>query len=143
MRISGAVIAFLAIFGPPASAAEWPPAENYIPIFECPEGDYKDDCEYTRKKWADEYKAATDGKYQGQRNVAYCLSDGCLGAIHKNEVLGCAWRIVILKSGHLEIDSTDTSNFKTFCGGGHLDDAGREAANAQAARILSMLPRPN
>ncbi len=100
-------------------------------------------CKQAIAVWDKDYKKAIHGNYQGQRNVSFCLSNGCVsfyhGFIKQNKVLGCAWRIVILKSGHLDADETDTDNFKLYCGPSFLDDAGRVAAEAQAATMLKML----
>lgn len=85
------------------------------------------------------HSTRASGQYQGQRNVAFCLSDGCSGAIRVNKILGCAWRFVILESGHFSIDTTDTSNLQYYCGQEHIDKAGLMAAEAQAKRILKML----
>lgn len=123
-----------------ASAADWPPVEDYINVLsDCSTSRYANECKYTKASWPDDYKAATSGDYQGQRNVAFCLSTGCDGAIRINKILGCAWRFVILESGHLKVDSTDTSNLQFYCGPANLDQAGLTAAEAQAKRLLTLL----
>ncbi|MBB4952766.1 hypothetical protein H4S14_000808 [Agrobacterium vitis] len=55
---------------------------------------------------------AYGGVYQAQRNLAFCLGNDCFGAVIENKILSCAWRIVILASGHIEADNTDTMNLK-------------------------------
>lgn len=54
-----------------------------------------------------EYPQAWRGNYQAQRNVAYCLITGCDGAVRQNELMGCAWRLVILASGAPQTDRSD------------------------------------
>ncbi len=132
-----------------ASAAEWPSADTYRPFLSSCKGheDYmggdENWCKQAIAVWDKDYKKAIKGDYQGQRNVSFCLSNGCVafyhGFIKQNKVLGCAWRMVILKSGHLDADETDTGNFKLYCGPNFLDDAGRIAAEAQASAMLKML----
>lgn len=79
-------------------------------------------------------RKAWKGDYQGQRNVAFCFSDGCNNMVLPNRSLGCAWRIVIIASGSPKVDSTDIGNLKVYCG--KLDAAERSAAQAQAATLF-------
>jgi hypothetical protein len=74
-------------------------------------------CEVSKgefKKW---FPKAYQKDYQGQRNVSFCLANGCDGAVQKNLPLGCAWRLVIIASGSPRVDSTDTSFFDAYCEG--------------------------
>lgn len=123
-----------------ASAAEWPAVSDYInTMSDCAIQRNASNCNYTKAVWPSEYEKAKRGDYQGQRNVAFCLSTGCDGAIRQNKILGCAWRFVILESGHLSADSTDTTNLKYYCGPENVDTAGRAAAEAQARRLIKMI----
>jgi len=85
-------------------------------------------------------KGAYKKDYGDQRNLAYCLSSGCDGAIVPNETVGCAWRIVILASGSAELDDSDQSNFQRFC---MRDLTGTQlaTAKAQAANLFMMVYR--
>lgn len=144
-----AVLAMIPVVN--ASAAEWPSADTYRPLtnncalYSDDKGGGEDWCKQATAVWDKDYDGAIHGRYQGQRNVSFCLSTGCReffrDIIRPNKILGCAWRIVILKSGHLDVDETDTANFKMFCGPRYVDDAGRAAAEAQAATMLKMLGR--
>lgn len=78
-------------------------------------------------------KAAYKKNYGAQRNVAFCLSTGCDGGVQINETLGCAWRIVILASGSLEIQSGDHSHLKICLN--KMDGAQLATAKAQAASL--------
>ncbi len=121
----------------PVHAADWPSAESYTNALGC--DDPRSSCAYAQTTWEKDYKGATSGDYQGQRNVAFCLSSGCDNAIRVNKVLGCAWRMVILQSGHLELDDTDIGNFSLYCGPNFVDQAGILAAKAQADQIMKRL----
>ncbi|UYO38577.1 hypothetical protein KQX62_17915 [Rhodopseudomonas palustris] len=96
-------------------------------------------CNISLKQFRKWYPLAWRGDYQGQRNIAFCLRDGCDGAIRTNPITGCAWRMVIVASGSPKVDSSDTLNLKTDCG--KLDAVEREAASAQAARMLAKIQR--
>lgn len=96
-------------------------------------------CNASRQDFRKWYPLAWRGDYQGQRNVAFCLRDGCDGAVRTNPITGCAWRMVIVGSGSPKVDTSDTLNLKTDCS--RLDAVEREAATAQAARMLAKIPR--
>ena len=124
-----------------ARADQWPAADTYLSIRGCEGTKDPDQCNYTRKTWAKDYKGAISGDYQGQRNVSYCLSTGCSDAIAQNKILGCAWRIVIIDTGHLSLDQSDTANLKYFCGKEQVDETSLRAAQAQARVILQNIPK--
>lgn len=86
-----------------------------------------------------EWKAAHEGDYGAQRNVAFCYraSAGC--GIVPDRVQACAWRAVIIDAADPEMHEGDVSNFETDCG--QLSQAGRVAADAQAARIKGLISR--
>lgn len=86
-------------------------------------------------------KKAMAGDYQAQRNVAYWLTGGYNNAPPLNPVLGCAWRLVILKSGSPSVDASDISNKQLYCDK-RLDADSRQAAEAQAATLLKQLKKP-
>lgn len=123
-----------------ANAADWPPATDYLNSgLDCATTKNVGSCHYSKEEWPDEYGAAIKGDYQGQRNVSYCLSTGCNGAIRENRILGCAWRFVIVESGHLSADSSDTTNLEYYCGPEYVDKAGLAMAEAQARRLIKMI----
>lgn len=135
-------VAVLLAIGATASvqAADWPPADTYVnSLVNCSESADAASCEYSRSVWGKQYEDAISGDYQGQRNVSFCLSTGCNKAIIENHILGCAWREVIMASGHLQVDQTDVTNLKYFCGSEVLDDEGRQGAEAQAKKLLKVL----
>jgi len=79
-------------------------------------------------------KKALAGDYQSQRNLAYYLTTGEEG-VKADPVMACAWRIVILKSGHSQADTSDTSN-KQFDCDQKLNPAQLRQAESQAAALM-------
>lgn len=122
-----------------AGETNWPAAETYVHPSACSGEQTGYPCRYSKELWPKDYAEAIKGGYQGQRNVSYCLSTGCEGAIAVNKMLGCAWRFVILESGHLSADTSDVTNAKYFCGSENVDKAELAAAEAQAKTLLRML----
>ncbi|ACM27467.1 hypothetical protein G6M87_15180 [Rhizobium rhizogenes] len=121
-------------------AVPWPVAESYInPAVECSQSADPGACRHTRDSWKTDYGNAIEGKYQGQRNVAICLSTGCDKAIQPDKILGCAWRIVIAKSGHAKVDTVDAANLKRFCGQDYITQAERRVAETQARSMVMMI----
>ncbi|AYG60188.1 hypothetical protein QD460_17305 [Rhizobium jaguaris] len=121
-------------------AVPWPVAESYInPVVDCSQSTNPAACRHTRDTWKVDYGDAISGKSQGQRNVAFCLSTGCDKAIQPDKILGCAWQIVIAKSGQAEPDGTDALNLKRFCGPDYVAQADRRAAETQAGTMLMMI----
>jgi hypothetical protein len=144
------ILILAVVFGSAASASwsfadELPPAETYVRGF-CPQSDMMDFCEHTLKSFPEDYRKAIAGDYQGQRNVAFCLQNGCKGAVEKRAVLACAWRKVILASAHLEIGDTDFMSHRDACS--NLGSAEHSVAVNQADAILriikpgTMVPAP-
>jgi hypothetical protein len=84
-------------------------------------------------------KQALAGDYQAQRNLAYYLSTGAEGH-PQNVVAGCAWRIVLLKSGHAQADASDESN-KTFDCDRKLNPQQLREAEVQAAALLKKIKK--
>jgi hypothetical protein len=63
---------------------------------------------YRRKAMARDYDA--------QRETALCLRTGkCVGSPVPNAIEACAWRMVILGSGHGNVDVSDTANYQDDC----------------------------
>jgi len=117
-----------------AEAAEFPTAETFVRAF-CPTDDAG--CQYNLETFPDDYAGAIAGDYQGQRNVAFCLRTGCDGAVFERPTLACAWRKVILASGHPEIITTDIEHHHFDCG--QLDRIAHDVAVNQARVIFGML----
>lgn len=84
-------------------------------------------------------KQALAGDYQAQRNLAFYLSTGAEGHT-QNVVTACAWRIVVLRSGHAKADSSDESN-KTFDCDRKLDPQQLREAESQANALLKRIKK--
>ncbi|GJD93405.1 hypothetical protein [Methylobacterium iners] len=94
-------------------------------------------CQVSRQQFREQFPKAYRGDYQSQRNVAFCLRNGCDGSVSNNPTLACAWRMVILLSGSSRVDGTDQGAFKIDCG--RLDAAAMETAKAQATVIQAKI----
>lgn len=82
----------------------------------------------TKSGGEEEERLALDGNYQAQRNYSFAISE-------RNPVQSCAWRIVIIESGHKNTDQTDISNLEVYCN--KLDEVTIYAAQKQAKTLLS------
>lgn len=92
-------------------------------------------CEAQRAAFTTAFKGAMARDYQGQRNVSFCLVDGCDGAVQVNRPLGCAWRLVIINSGSPQADTTDTGFFGAYCRS-RLSGQENDLMYAQARQIF-------
>lgn len=99
-----------------------------------------DECAYDKASSLIAMKGAYKKDYGDQRNLAYCLSTSCKGAIIPNETMGCAWRMVILASGSADLDDSDQMNFQQYCMR-TLDGAKLATAKAQAANLFQIVYR--
>jgi hypothetical protein len=121
-----------------ARAASATKAEDYTTI--CVATDDTAWCEASREQFLAEVPRALSGDHLSQSNVAYCFNTGCDGAVTKNPMLGCAWRVVILVSGSPLVDDIDDRNFETFC----ADKLGQRQISAsmeQARQLFRLIYR--
>jgi len=59
---------------------------------------------------------AMAGNYTAQRNAAFCLRTAkCEGVIVPRMIDACAWRMVILGSGHHWVNQSDLDNYTDEC----------------------------
>jgi hypothetical protein len=94
-----------------------------------------DRADFANNQWPKAYS----GDYQAQRNVAFCLSDGCYGAVQVNKLAACAWRRVILASGHDGVEDGDVRNMKLDCG--TLDPLTQEVSSVRAKKLIEEIER--
>lgn len=113
--LKGAVLATACLLPILTGTAGGQDAADHLQI--CPGGPQAAACTGNRAEFRTEFSKAYRGDYQAQRNIAYCLQDGCGGGIRRNPILACAWRQVILDSGSNRVDGTDQSNARLACGG--------------------------
>lgn len=100
----------------------------------CALADNEEFCRFMADKFTKDWSQAMRGRIESQRNVAFCLRDGCDGAVATNTVLACAWRMVIIASGSPKLDDLDARNFESACHS--LSETARIAADAQARQIV-------
>jgi hypothetical protein len=54
--------------------------------------------------------------YDAQQDTALCLRTGkCVGSPVPNAMEACAWRMVILGSGHGNVDASDVASYQDEC----------------------------
>lgn len=133
MKAAFAALALIALASPAAGQ------EHKQFLANCASASDRGWCDIQQKEFAKWYPQAMRGNYQGQRNVAFCLHDGCDGAVQKRPTLACAWRLVIIVSGSLELTDSDTQNLNIACGS--LSQAERIAAQSQAERLVLRIKR--
>ncbi|MCO5059646.1 MAG: hypothetical protein M9905_17550 [Rhizobiaceae bacterium] len=137
MRLNLAVVSVVT-FGSIACASDWPAAESYMNAsFICGNHPSPRDCEFGMFSFPQDYAKAIKGDYQGQKNVAYCFETGCSWAVKENQTLACAWHVVIMGSGHLQLDEYDRRYADLACK--KLDRIGRKTAERQAETMLRLL----
>lgn len=121
-----------------ALASEWPPAESYMNAeFVCANHPQPRNCEFGMASFPADYRKAIQGDYLAQKNVAYCFESGCYTAVKRNAQLACAWNIVIMGFGHLQLEEIDRRYAEQACR--KLDATDRKTAERQANRMLKLL----
>lgn len=100
-------------------------------------------CEATRRMFPEDLRKARAGDYQAQRNVAFMLSGAGRpenSAIVPNRLESCAWRLVILQSGHRRVNVLDAVETRTSC---DPIDAPWHQAEARAVQLHATIqPQP-
>lgn len=96
-------------------------------------------CQKILAKVEDANRRAWKGDYTGQREVAQCLTTGCLGFVVVDPTLACAWRMVILASGSAKTDRTDLDLLRAVCSGLAADDL--ILAHTKAAAVFKAIYR--
>ena len=125
-------------YGDWGRAGERPPADKYRAVIEVRDSYLNPEPDSVAKSEAAglEKKALADD-YQAQRNLAYYLTTGEAG-VKADPVMACAWRIVILKSGHPQADASDTGNKQSDCDRKLTPEQLRQA-EAQAASLVKRI----
>lgn len=83
---------------------------------------------YRRKAMAQDFEA--------QRETASCLRTGtCVGSPVPSAIEACAWRMVILGSGHGNVDASDIANYRDECQS-LISDEQRAAAMTKAEELF-------
>lgn len=78
-------------------------------------------CRHGLKTVREQLPLAREGQYQAMRNIAFCLIDGCDGAVKPDRAGGCGWRRAILQvhgGPGGRADRSDQANFDLCRGWG-------------------------
>jgi hypothetical protein len=86
----------------------------------------------------DDWYKAWKGDIEHARNVAYCLSSSCSGAIAENRIQGCGWALAIIASASGALDESDARHADEDCQ--DLSPAALSTAQIRAAEIHSRIP---
>jgi hypothetical protein len=105
------LVASLCLSAGTAVAADYSAAANFT---DCQGGTDKG-CLFQQNVLKEQWPQALAGHYPSQRNVAFCLADGCYGAVRPDPIMSCAWRIVIMASGARELEKSDRDNYLMAC----------------------------
>lgn len=73
------------------------------------------------------------------RNFAFCLSDGCYGALKVDHVRACALRIVVAAIGDGPVMQSDRDSFDQECG--PLGPEDQQTAKLEARDIVRAIRR--
>ena len=93
-----------------------------------------DNCRYTRYQFAtQDWPRAWKGDIEALRNVAFCLTTTCDGAVVSNRVQACAWSMLIATSGSGLVEDGDADHFRLACHG--LDDASAFTAASREVEL--------
>ncbi|MER2268937.1 hypothetical protein [Methylobacterium oxalidis] len=99
----------------------------------CEQADHS--CQETQKEFKAFFPRALAGEREAQRNVSSCLTNGCEDAVQRDRVLGCAWRLMIIKSAASESKNIDEDYFSANCTGS-LTDADVAHLESQAGGLF-------
>lgn len=98
-------------------------------------------CETTRALFeARDWPKAWQGDYEAQRNVAFCLGNGCDGAVLIDQTSSCAWRGALIEMNKLEATDMDAASLEQECG--VLSEVQKRIAIAKAQDIVSRIQGP-
>ena len=88
---------------------------------------------------AAQWPKALSGELLSLRNFAFCLADGCYGALKVDPVKACALRIVVAAIGDGPVQQTDRDNFNQDCGPLGADD--QQVAKVMARDVVRTIRR--
>ena len=100
---------------------------------EVPEGD-REWCDFNLTSFPVDYAKAFEGDYGAVRNVAFCLNDGCYGAIKIDREESCAWRYVAFSLAPTVADK----DLETMSLRGDCTDLDRASLASELAMILQL-----
>ena len=102
----------------------------------CPNPDPMQACAYDRAKAPGELEAALKGDYEAQRNISYLHHQSQAWTV-RNEVQGCAWRMVVMVSRPADAAYDDATMYRVQCA--ELNPSDQAAAKAVASLIYERI----
>lgn len=130
----------LALMLPAPAAAQT--GESHLRICRGGEAEDRQMCEMARRRFPGELQKALTGDYIAQRNVAHMLSGGIrpveAQGVIPNPQEACAWRVVIIRSGHQQSGLGDAHNAVIDCGRLGVNDV---RAEARAGELQALIGR--
>lgn len=88
---------------------------------------------------AGQWPKALSGDLLSLRNFAFCLADGCYGALKVDHVKACALRIVVAAIGNGSVPQADRDSFDQECGPLGPDD--QQTAKIMARDVVRTIVR--
>ncbi|WP_026783854.1 hypothetical protein [Pleomorphomonas koreensis] len=88
---------------------------------------------------APQWPKALSGSPLALRNFAFCLADGCYGALKVDPVKACALRIVVAVAMGGDIGAEDRDNFDQACG--PLGPEDQDSAKILAREVVRAIRR--
>jgi hypothetical protein len=96
-------------------------------------------CQVKFDAFAGDLPKANRGDYLAQREIAFCFSGGCDGAVAIDMIKACTWQTVIVSTD--KSDVTDAFNYRYQCE--LLKQPDRDTAKAAAATLfVTIYKRP-
>ncbi len=93
-------------------------------------------CVAQAKQMASDWRRANNGDYGSQRNVAFCLKNGCDGSTKIDAVGACSWRMII-QAAENKKDAADRWSYEADCK--PLTNSDRRIAIKQAEKVYSRI----
>ena len=132
------LLAFLLVVsGLPALAADGVPAYADL-LADCTKSD-DPACAGQQTVLASQWPKALAGNTLALRNFAFCLADGCYGALKVDPVKACALRIVVAVAMGRDIGTEDRDNFDRACG--PLGPEDQDSAKILAREVVRTIRR--
>ena len=132
------LLAFLLVVsGLPALAADGVPAYADL-LADCTKSD-DPACAGQQTVLAPQWPKALAGDLLALRNFAFCLADGCYGALKADPVKACALRIVVAVAMGRDIGTEDHDNFDRTCG--PLGPEEQDSAKILAREVVRTIRR--
>ena len=132
------LLAFLLVVsGLPALAADGVPAYADL-LADCTKSD-DPACAGQQTVLAPQWPKALAGDLLALRNFAFCLADGCYGALKVDPVKACALRIVVAVAMGRDIGTEDHDNFDRTCG--PLGPEEQDSAKILAREVVRTIRR--